>query len=285
MKEGFSLTKFIVLFLVFVLFLAAVSFLWQGLGKKEKDTAVDAPVSSSDMADYNEDLEFVSENSRASVDEILAQFQEEEPVQEQEEVVEDTGLHRSDWQLILVNKQHVIPEDYEFELGSINTMKGTMKCDRRVIADLVRMLSAAKRSGVDLQICSPYRSHVRQTSLFNIKIKSGLKQGKSYLESYAEASQAVTIPGSSEHEIGLAFDIVATDYTYLNEGFGDTKAGKWLAKNCANYGFILRYPKGKEEITGIEYEPWHFRYVGKKAAKQITEHGLTLEEFVDTLAP
>ena len=87
------------------------------------------------------------------------------------------------------------------------------------------------------------------------------------------------VPGASEHQIGLALDIVCNSYMSLDEGFGDTKAGKWLAANSCRYGFILRYPKGKEDITGIEYEPWHFRYVGKAAAPVIMEQGITLEEF------
>ena len=86
------------------------------------------------------------------------------------------------------------------------------------------------------------------------------------MEAYQLSSQAVTVPGASEHQIGLALDIVCNSYMSLDEGFGDTKAGKWLAANSCRFGFILRYPKGKEDITGIEYEPWHFRYVGKTAA-------------------
>ena len=86
------------------------------------------------------------------------------------------------------------------------------------------------------------------------------------------------MPGASEHQIGLALDIVTDSYRELNEGFAETAAGKWLAENSYKYGFILRYPLGKEYITGIEYEPWHFRYVGVEAATVITEQGITLEE-------
>ena len=105
----------------------------------------------------------------------------------------------------------------------------------------------------------------------------------SYIEAYRLSSQAVTVPGASEHQIGLALDIICNEYTSLTEGFGDTEAGKWLAENSYRYGFILRYPKGKEYITGIEYEPWHFRYVGVEAATVITKAGITLEEFWEDL--
>ena len=110
-----------------------------------------------------------------------------------------------------------------------------------------------------------------------------MNRGMSYLEAYQLASQAVTVPGASEHQIGLALDIVTDSYLTLDEGFGDTPAGKWLAENSCHYGFILRYPKDKEYITGIEYEPWHFRYVGTEAATLMTEQGITLEEFWEDL--
>jgi D-alanyl-D-alanine carboxypeptidase len=110
-----------------------------------------------------------------------------------------------------------------------------------------------------------------------------MEKGYSYLEAYKLASITVTIPDASEHQIGLALDITSTSYSQLEIGFGDTNAGKWLAAHCAEYGFILRYPLGKEDVTGIQYEPWHFRYVGKAAATQIMEQGITLEEFVAQL--
>ncbi len=188
---------------------------------------------------------------------------------------------KNDWRLILINKQHSVPENYEVPLGTIpNTY---MKCDERIIEDLLAMLQAAKEDGVNLSVCSPYRDLERQEMLFNRKINRYMGQGMSYMEAFQLSSQAVTVPGASEHQIGLALDIVCDTYTSLNEGFGDTQAGVWLAENSYKYGFILRYPKGKEYITCIEYEPWHFRYVGVEAATVITQEGITLEEFWEDL--
>ena len=189
---------------------------------------------------------------------------------------EETNFSDDDWKLILVNKQHPIPDDYEFELGTIS---GSMQCDERIIAPLFDMLKAARADGVNLIICSPYRDLGRQTMLFGNKVDRYMGGGMSYMDAYNLASQAVTVPGSSEHQIGLAVDIITDGYSSLDEGFGETAAGKWLADNSADYGFILRYPSGKEEITSIEYEPWHFRYVGVDAAGVITDNGLCLEEF------
>ena len=154
-----------------------------------------------------------------------------------------------------------------------------MHCDERIIDDLLAMIQAAKDDGVSLQIISPYRDLKYQENLFNRKVTYYMNEGLSYMEAYQLASQAVTVPNASEHQLGLALDIVTDTYTKLKEEFEDTEAGKWLAANSYRYGFILRYPKGKEDITCIEYEPWHFRYVGVEAATLITEQGITLEEF------
>ena len=110
-----------------------------------------------------------------------------------------------------------------------------------------------------------------------------MDKGMSYIDAYKVSSQAVTVPGASEHQIGLALDIVCSTYYNLNEGYGETQAGQWLEAHSYEYGFTLRYPKGKEYITGIEYEPWHFRYVGKEAAGVMKEKGICLEELIDSL--
>lgn len=198
---------------------------------------------------------------------------------------EDTNVHRvtfdkNDWKLLLINKQHTIPEDYEFTLG---TIKGSMRCDERIIEPLTQMFAAAKEDGVNLIVCSPYRDMARQEYLFDRKVKNYQSTGMSYMDAYKKASITVTLPGASEHQVGLAVDIISDTYTSLEIGFAETEAGKWLAEHSWEYGFILRYPLGKEEITGIQFEPWHFRYVGVDAAEVITSQNITLEEFIENL--
>lgn len=195
---------------------------------------------------------------------------------EADESVDISVFDREDWKIMLINKQHPIPEDYEFTLA---TIKGSMKCDERIIPELQQMMQAAQKDGVTLVIRSPYRDYERQIYLFNRKVKGYIKKKMSYLESYRTTAQAVTIPGASEHQAGLALDITSNSYTTLTQGFADTQAGQWLADHSYEYGFILRYPEGKEDITGISFEPWHFRYVGKTAAKYMYDQDLTLEEF------
>lgn len=184
----------------------------------------------------------------------------------------------SDWRLVLINKQHPIPEDYDFKLGSFTS---GMRCDERVIEDLLLMMQAADKEGMNLVVRSPYRTSDHQEDNFNGRIKRYMRQGLSYMEAYKATSRVITIPGCSEHEVGLALDITSDTFVDLLQGFADTEEGKWLAEHSHEYGFILRYPAGKEYITGIEYEPWHFRYVGREAAKVMKEKELCLEEFWD----
>ena len=219
--------------------------------------------------------------TKYSVDEILKNNTSKNIFQNSGNVSEDKKLSKDDWNLLLVNKQHPVPENYTIELG---TIAGNMKCDARILPELFAMLQAAKDDGIYLAVCSPYRDITLQQRLFERKIKSHMGNGYSYLEAYKKASQIVTVPGASEHQIGLALDIISNDYTVLNEGFENTSAGKWLKKHCKEYGFILRYPRGKEFITGIDYEPWHFRYVGKEAATIIMDNEITLEEFVESIS-
>lgn len=216
-----------------------------------------------------------------SLEDLLANH-EGETYQTPDKVVEMTGeeyvFDSSDWRLVLINKQHPIPEDYDFTLG---TFKAGMRCDERIIDDLLLMMQAAKDDGVNLEVCSPYRGDNRQEYLFNRKIKNYMGQGMSYMEAYKLASQIVTVPGASEHQVGLALDIWSDNYKSLDKGFEDTEAGKWLAEHSCEYGFVLRYPEGKEYITSIEYEPWHFRYVGREAAMTMKQENICLEEFWD----
>lgn len=227
-----------------------------------------------------------AEQDQINLEDILSYRREQEGYEDVEVAVteQQTGgnmeFSLDDWRLILVNKQHPIPEDYDFTLA---TIKGSQKCDERIIDDLLAMMQAAKDAGFDLLIQSPYRSDTRQEWLFDRKIKAYMGKGMSYMEAFKLSSQVVMVPDSSEHQIGLSLDIVCDYYETLTQGFGDTQAGIWLEEHCAEFGFIVRYPRGKEYITSVEYEPWHFRYVGVEAATIIMERGITLEEFVEEL--
>ena len=192
----------------------------------------------------------------------------------------DIDSNTSDWELLLVNKEHKIPEGYSVELEEIET---THKIDKRVAEALKQMLSDARKEGLSPIICSSYRTREKQTQLYNNKVKEYKRFGYSSDEAENLASYWVAIPGTGEHETGLAVDIVSKKYQILDEKQEETDVQKWLMENSYKYGFTLRYPTDKKEITMINYEPWHYRYVGIDNATYMKEHDMCLEEYIDYL--
>ena len=183
------------------------------------------------------------------------------------------------WELLLVNPWNPLPEDFQVELISL---KNGMQVDKRIHEDLNAMLTDCWAAGLKPMICSAYRTQATQTRLHNNKIARLRAAGYSKEAAVKEASRWVAVPGTSEHQTGLAWDLVSMDYRLLNEKQEDTPEQKGLMEHCWEYGFILRYPGDKAEITGIGYEPWHYRYVGKEAASAIHASGQCLEEYLQT---
>ena len=179
---------------------------------------------------------------------------------------------------ILVNKNHPLPEDFTpdniilldnpyYQSFIPNT---PLRVSAVVASAFNKLKEDAKKEGYELWIDSGYRSRDYQKEVL-----------KYYLQEMGDlAYEKVALPGTSEHETGLAIDCATViDGKYIDELTDDLPVTKWLHANCQNYGFILRYPKDKVEITGYHYEPWHLRYVGKELAEYLTENNLTLEEY------
>ena len=143
------------------------------------------------------------------------------------------------------------------------------------------MLDACKAAGLRPVVRSSYRSQATQKRLYENKVSQWKGYGYSEEEARKKAATIVAVPGTSEHQLGLAVDIIDYNYPYLNEQQETMPTQKWLMENSWRYGFILRYPNEKSDITGIIYEPWHYRYVGEEAAAEIYELGVTLEEYLD----
>lgn len=187
------------------------------------------------------------------------------------------------WQLMLVNPTHFLPENFTVDVVSVKGYP-ERSFDARAVEYLEKMLDAAEQDGCPLYLVSSYRSVSYQEGLYNRKVQYYLGNGYSQQQAETEAAKWVAPPGTSEHSLGLAADIVSGDwYIYnndLTEEFENTAQFEWLTKHCAEYGFILRYPKDKQDITGIHYEPWHYRFVGVKAAMEISEKNITLEEYL-----
>lgn len=182
-------------------------------------------------------------------------------------------IDKDKWYLTLVNAGYRIPSSYEPDL--VYVCNSGQRLDRRVAAAYEKMYNAALKDGATLTPCSGYRSYERQEKNYNRKVDFYKGQGYSEQEAKKEAATRIMPPGSSEHNLGYAMDIVCAD-----SWFKDTKEFKWLMENAQDYGFILRYPEDKQKITGVIYEPWHWRYVGVETAKQLKESGLVLEEYL-----
>lgn len=179
--------------------------------------------------------------------------------------------------LTLVNFENTIPKDWKVDLVRLNNGQSV---DRRIYDDLIAMLQAAKSEGLNPLICSSYRTNEKQEQLYQNKVSEYLSQGYSKVEASDKAAFWVARPGTSEHQLGLAVDIVSTKNQRLDRSQENTVEQQWLIQNSWKYGFVLRYPTNKNSITGVGYEPWHYRYVGKEHAKKINELGVCLEEYV-----
>ncbi len=194
---------------------------------------------------------------------------------EQEEADEDA------WRLLLVNPWNALPEEFSVELVTLASCG--LKVDKRIRADLNEMFFACRDAGLRPVICSAYRTQATQTRLYNNKISRLRAAGYSRETAVEEAGRWVAVPGTSEHQTGLALDIVSAGYQGLTRRQADTAEQKWLMEHCWEYGFILRYPEDKCDVTGIGYEPWHYRYVGREAAQAMRDSGQCLEEYLEAL--
>lgn len=181
--------------------------------------------------------------------------------------------------ILLVNKLNKLDSDYTPKNLKTSNVKAISSAsakarlmDSEAALALEKLFNAASQNYITLLAVSGYRDYEYQKELYN---KQVMQSGKSYADKY------VARPGFSEHQTGLAMDLLSTEYTQLDDGFQNTKAYKWLKDNCSNYGFIIRYPKDKETVTSYNFEPWHIRYVGLTAAKEIMDNGLALEEYLE----
>lgn len=185
----------------------------------------------------------------------------------------------SDWKLILANDRHPLEAEY---IDSIKTKEfpNGLSVDERIYEPLERMLNDAEQLGYHLVVCSAYRSYDKQVDLFNNRVQRYREQGDTQEQAYNKAKTSVALPGASEHHTGLAVDIVADGYQNLDDSMMSRPEIEWLYAHCQDYGFIVRYPDGKSDITGIIHEPWHYRYVGVENARKIMSQGICLEEYL-----
>lgn len=191
-----------------------------------------------------------------------------------------TGTNFSAWNnscdsnLIVVNKDNLIPANFNSNIIDYKSIR----VNATVKDSLDNMINAAAKEGLKIYPSSGYRTVARQTTLFNNQVSKCKKQGYKSEKAESMAATVVAKPGTSEHHTGFAID-----FNGVRDDFYKTKEYSWLMKNAADYGFILRYPKNKTDITNVIYEPWHFRYVGKEHAQKIAQSGLCLEEYINSI--
>lgn len=192
----------------------------------------------------------------------------------------------NEWAMFLVNKNNPLPENYDYIIETsviYSTAEKDYEFDSRAAEYMTDMLAAAKADGINLTVISSYRTIEYQQYNFDRSVQQRVNNGMSYEEALEDTAKEVAMPGESEHNAGLSADIFSDEYMSLDDdGFKNTKAYAWLMENAADYGFILRYPEGKDDITGFIYEPWHYRFVGVYYAHQVQDSGLCLEEFFES---
>lgn len=191
----------------------------------------------------------------------------------------------SDWNLVLVNFNHAIEE----ENPPLATLSNGMQIDERILNAWKDLEQAAQAAGYPLRFISGFRTVAEQRSLVEQNVQANIDLGMDPETARIATMRVMTEPGHSEHHTGLAIDIVGVSYFHehyanlLTQDFANDSSAQWLATNAQRFGFILRYGRGMEGITGIDFEPWHFRYVGIPAAEYMTSHHLTLEEYIELL--
>lgn len=238
-----------------------------------EDTEAEIEVTTEETTEATTEVttETTEKPTEATTEATTEEITEEATEETTEEAVED-----GDWCLILVNKDNPVPEDYEVKLTDLTNGN---QVDSRIYPKLQEMFDDARSYGMDLFVREGYRTREDQQSIMDNRVEAYEGEGYSEEEAIEFAKQYVAEPGTSEHELGISVDINAN-----NDVSDDDTIYTWLDENAYKYGFIKRYPENKIDITGINNEPWHYRYVGLKAAQEMKDMDLCLEEYLDYLS-
>ncbi|MCM1525119.1 MAG: M15 family metallopeptidase [Ruminococcus sp.] len=282
------------IFLVSTVFLFAMVFAMSRLtgGREEEEIGTDKNSVSTDGSGANTAVGGASDD-----DPHMTPSPEDVPETSAEEPREpkpDPADADNTWAMFLVNSKNKVSDEYcnGIDRALVYESWREYHMDTRMAEYMKQMLKAAQEDlnpdgGNEhyLNVMSAYRSIEYQQNNFDKSVKDRMEnKGMTEEEAYEDTLKEVQLPGYSEHNAGIAADIMSDEYVDMDDdGFKNTKAYAWLQENAADYGFILRYPEGKESVTGIIYEPWHYRFVGVYYAKLITDKGITLEEFFEEM--
>lgn len=226
----------------------------------------------------------IRRSAKKAADRQQAAVTTEETVSTQAATTEESKPKKKRKDLpLLVNKKHAVPEGYTLVL---HQLPNGIEVAEEIYEALTAMWQdcEAANEGHKLAVVSGYRNKDKQQWLLDEEIKKNRRAGMNEVEAEEDALRSVSPAGYSEHETGLCVDILAADYQYMDEKQEECPVNEWLQAHCTEYGFVVRYPKNKEDVTGFMYESWHFRYVGREIAEQMSEEGLTLEEYIEEYA-
>ena len=267
MKKKAMKYRLIKILCVGIIFGALIGMLLMGLSGRAriKEVREECKTTENKLKKENEQLQAEAEKAKVQPSsEAIAK-----------ENAEKLASNDDDWSLVLINSESPLDTSYA---PSLTKITDEYSVDSRIADDTKKMFQDAADAGMSLNIVSAYCDNETLKESFNNEMLNWIYQGEAPLDAYDKTKQSVALPGTSEHATGLAMDITSSDYLGTDDEEENTDEAKWLKANCANYGYILRYPAEKSDITGVGYEPWHFRYVGKTAAKEIMEQGITLED-------
>lgn len=270
MKKKAMKYRLIKILCVGIIFGALIGMLLMGLSGRAriKEVREECKTTENKLKKENEQLQAEAEKAKVQPSsEAIAK-----------ENAEKLASNDDDWSLVLINSESPLDTSYA---PSLTKITDEYSVDSRIADDTKKMFQDAADAGMSLNIVSAYCDNETLKESFNNEMLNWIYQGEAPLDAYDKTKQSVALPGTSEHATGLAMDITSSDYLGTDDEEENTDEAKWLKANCANYGYILRYPAEKSDITGVGYEPWHFRYVGKTAAKEIMEQGITLEEYLE----
>lgn len=252
-------------------------------------TSETLPVSSEDEA-----VTMPNENYTGEDDPMQTEMTDESS-EEEETLPEDDGEPKpladdadNTWAMFLVNQKNQVSKEYSDGIETARVYENSYRSyemDSRMSEFLKQMISAADEDGIQLIVMSAYRSYEYQQNNFDNSVQQRIdERGMTREEAEADTLKEVQLPGFSEHNAGIAADIMSVEEISMDDDrFKNTEAYAWLSEHAAEYGFILRYPEGKEDITGIVFEPWHYRFVGVYYANLIKDKGITLEEFFEEM--
>ena len=280
-KENYILIVGICVLLVSIIAIATVIIV---LNPKKTDNNSQSNVSKADSSQADISSYTASVSEEAEVSSVVSSTVSIADLEDVSSEPLKNGELNSDFSnLLLVNGNNPLPEDYDYE-GNLTIIDQKYLCGYRNQMDkdayifAKAMLDAAWKDNVELYILSPYRSFSTQSALFENEVKTHLNGSTTWEQAEIKASAEVARPGTSEHHTGLA-----VDFNSVETHFEDTEAFLWLKEHGEEYGFIMRYAEDKQDLTGVIYEPWHWRFVGIKHAKEINRLGMCLEEYIDYL--